>query len=151
MANVTEIASKIRADLKLLGITSRQVSVKSESFSMGSAIRIVIRDLEVPHSVVKAVCDHHNAESIRYCQHSGEILSGGNRYLTVEFDRDSMNELDIPESVTEGEFLFKGHKIVPLDGDISCKVCVVGPDGHIIQGMRSYSPHAAAENILSTL
>ena len=93
MANVTETAAKIRADLKLLGVTSRQVSVKSESFSMGSAINVVIRDLNVPKEAVEAVCAHHNAENIRYCEVSGDILSGGNRYLTMSSKRTRSTQL----------------------------------------------------------
>lgn len=151
MSTTTDIAARIRVDLKTLGVTARQVSVKSDSFSGGSSIRIVIRDLDVPASVVKTVCAHHNAERIDRCEFSGDILSGCNRYLSIDFDRDALAALAMPATLDDGAIVFKDHKIVPLAGDVFAKVCVIGPDGEIAQGMRACTPRGAAEAILAAL
>lgn len=79
----TEHAAEIRQTLKSRhGWSSRQVSVRAEYFSMGSAIRVEIRDAAIPLPTVKAIAEC--AESIRR-DGLGEILSGGNRYVTVRY------------------------------------------------------------------
>ena len=80
----TEYAAEIRATLKREHEwTSRQISVRADSFSMGSSIDVVIRDPEIPLATVKAIAEQ--AERIRRCEYSGEILSGGNRYVSVKY------------------------------------------------------------------
>ena len=81
-----EAAAEIRGNLKkFYGITSRQVSVRAKSFSMGSAIDITVNDPAVDIREVRNAAD--SKEKIRYCEYSGEILSGGNRYLSVGYGR----------------------------------------------------------------
>lgn len=82
--SATEDAAKIRTALKAQGITSRQVSVKSESFSMGSAIDITIKAPGISKSRVEKIANAY--EQISRDEVTGEILSGGNRYVTVNFD-----------------------------------------------------------------
>jgi hypothetical protein len=80
-----ESARLIRSELKARhGWTSRQVSVKSDSYSMGSSIDIKIK---VPGISIAAVEEVANGqERIHRCEHTGEILSGGNRYVSVSLD-----------------------------------------------------------------
>jgi copper chaperone CopZ len=79
-----EAAAEIRGKLKkLYGITSRQVSVRCASFSMGSSIDIEIKDPAVDIREVRNAAD--SKEKIDRCQYTGEILSGGNRYLSVKY------------------------------------------------------------------
>ena len=85
-----EDAAKIRAAHKAQGITSRQVSVKSESFSMGSSIDITIKAPGISKSRVEEIAN--NYERIRRDDATGEILSGGNRYVAVNFDWKLLNE-----------------------------------------------------------
>lgn len=88
----TEFAATIRQTLKKqYGITSRQVSVKADHFSMGSAIRVRIKDMNISSKLVEGVAKQ--AESIRRCEYSGEILSGGNRYVTVSYDWDTLKTI----------------------------------------------------------
>lgn len=79
-----EDAAKIRAALKARGITSRQVSVKSSSFSMGSAIDVTIKAPGISVKMVREIAE--TFERVSRCEITGEILSGGNRYVSVTLD-----------------------------------------------------------------
>ena len=75
-----EKSAEIRTNLKkLYGITSRQVSVTSRNGS----IEVRIHDHKVDVREVRNLADKH--ESVRYCEVSGEILSGGNTFLNVAY------------------------------------------------------------------
>jgi hypothetical protein len=83
----TERAAIIRQELKAKHKwSSRDVSVKADHFSMGSAIRISIKNPAVPLAAVKAIASAH--ESISR-DASGEILSGGNRYLDIGYSQEA--------------------------------------------------------------
>ena len=85
----TEHAAEIRETLKREHRwTSRQVSVRAEHFSMGSSIHVEIKDPAVPLPVVKAVAE--TAERIHRDERTGEILGGGNRYVSVCYSREAM-------------------------------------------------------------
>ena len=87
----TERAAAIRAALKAKGISSRAVSVRSDSYSMGSSIDICVKDPNVSLATVKRLAEPH--ESIRRCEYSGEILSGGNRYVSVTYTSEALDAL----------------------------------------------------------
>ena len=92
--NTTDHAAAIRQTLKArYGWSSRQVSVRADYYSMGSAIRVTIKDAAVMPSTVEAVAKQ--AESIDYCQVTGEILSGGNRFVTVSYDQDVLTAFQV--------------------------------------------------------
>jgi len=82
---LAEDATTIRAELKRRGWTSRQVAVRSESFSMGSSITVTIKAAGIPLATVHEIAER--AEHVRRCEVTGDILGGGNRYVTVHFDR----------------------------------------------------------------
>jgi len=79
----TARAAAIRAAYKAKGWTSRDISVRSESFSMGSAIRVSLKNPDVPFGWAKDIASAH--ERIDRCHASGEILSGCNRYVSVGY------------------------------------------------------------------
>ncbi len=88
----TERAALIRAALKKEhGWTGRDVSVRADHYSMGSAIRISIKNPDVPLAAVKAIAEPH--EDISYDQFSGEILSGGNRFVTINYAHEACETL----------------------------------------------------------
>jgi hypothetical protein len=90
--NATEHAAQIRATLKREhGWSSRQVSIRAEYFSMGSSIDVTVKDPTIPLPTVKRVAE--GAESIRRCEVSGEILSGGNRYVSVRYSHEAQAEI----------------------------------------------------------
>lgn len=74
-----EHAALIRAAYKKAGI---KASVRSESFSMGSAINIRVKSgsLKLAREIASS------AERIERCDVTGDILSGSNRYLHVDWD-----------------------------------------------------------------
>jgi hypothetical protein len=85
----TEHAKQIRETLKKRnGWTGRQVSVRAEYFSMGSSITVTIKDPTVPLGPVKEIAE--TAERISRCEITGEILSGGNRYVSVSYDHEAL-------------------------------------------------------------
>lgn len=82
-----ESAAKVRAALKKeLGYGPRDVSVRCDNYSMGSAVRVRIKRVGLNFAKIKEIAERE--ESIRRCEYSGEILSGGNRYVTVDFSRE---------------------------------------------------------------
>src|SRR5690242_8810015 len=81
---VTARAAAIRAALKAQhGWTSRDVSVRAESFSMGSALRVKIKNPAVSLTAVRVIA--REFETVSRCEQTGEVLSGGNTYLDVEY------------------------------------------------------------------
>lgn len=108
-----EAAALIRARLKAAGMNSRAVSVRSESFSMGSAIRITIRDLSVSFAAVKLAAEGEEKISR---DDNGEILSGSNRYLSIDCDYDAVNaEADKLAALPVAERAFCGRRFYPCD------------------------------------
>jgi hypothetical protein len=90
-----EQSAEIRETLKREhGWSSRQVSVKSHVYSMGSSINVTIKDPAIPLSVVKAIAE--KAEHIRYDEYAGEILSGGNQFVFVKYSQEAEEALAAP-------------------------------------------------------
>lgn len=89
--NTAEHAADIRKALKSQhGWTSRQVSVKTHNYSMGSSIHVTIKDANVPLAVVSAIA--RKAERIHRDGY-GEILGGGNRFVDVSYDWDTLKQM----------------------------------------------------------
>ena len=87
----TEHAKAIRAAYKAKGWTSRDISVTSDKYSMGSSIRVSIKNPAV--NFVEAQAIAKGAESVRYCEYSGEILGGGNRYVSVGYSYEAADAI----------------------------------------------------------
>ena len=113
-------AKAIRTALKGQKITGRQVSVRTDRYSMGSSIRITIKDAAVSKDAVEAIAAEH--EDVRRDEH-GEILNGGNRFVFVDYDYDALvpvrdairdDVIDICIRVTTIE----RDSIVPVTGNI---------------------------------
>lgn len=89
--STAEHAATIRQELKKKhGWNSRQVSVKSDCYSLGSSIDITIKDARINLSDVEAIADPH--ESIHRCEITGDILGGANRYVRVSYSHDAMTQ-----------------------------------------------------------
>lgn len=87
----TERAAMIRAELKAKHKWSgRDVSVKADHFSMGSAIRIQIKNAAVSLAAVREIAKAH--EKIDR-DASGEILSGCNRYVEIGYSSEAREAL----------------------------------------------------------
>ena len=83
--SATDAAKIIRETLKRLGWSNRAVSVRADYFSMGSAIRVEVKRADVPLNIVRAIA--RSFERISRCEYSGEILSGGNMYISCRYNR----------------------------------------------------------------
>ncbi len=76
-------ADLLRAKLKAAGFNARRVTVRHDHFSMGSSIDVTIRDPDVSRETIKKIASEF--ESISRCSITGEILSGGNTYQSVNY------------------------------------------------------------------
>ena len=81
---VPERARAIRAQLKKFGWNRTHVSVRCGNG--GGSIRVTILSTEPAHDTVDRVT--REQESIRWCEYSGEILAGGNIFVTVGYDQE---------------------------------------------------------------
>lgn len=85
----TDPCKTIREELRRRhGWTSRQVSVRNDRGS----IRCTIKAPGVQLAAVKEIASQH--EVIHRCERTGEILSGGNTYVSVSFDWELTHLLD---------------------------------------------------------
>ena len=81
-----QAAATLRAQYKAAGWNARMVSVRTSYFSMGSSLRVTVRSADVDFAKAKAMAE--NVERISRCEITGEILSGGNRYVHVDMSEE---------------------------------------------------------------
>lgn len=74
--------------------SSRKVSVRADLYSGGSSINITVKHADVNEDIVEKVA--RQFESIDRCEHTGEILSGGNTYLHVTVTKEVEHERSEP-------------------------------------------------------
>lgn len=129
--NTTERAAEIRKALKEHGWNSRKVSVKSDYFSMGSSIDVVIKDADVDLETVEKIANEH--ESISRCEITGEILSGGNRYVSVRYSNEALEARKAPhrEAVEAAAALLTDPEDNSLY-DVEGTEYMVGRNGHLL-------------------
>lgn len=126
----TQAAQEIRNALKAKGINSRAVSVKCDQYSMGSSIRVSIKTLAVSLGDVRSIALKH--ELVRRDE-SGEILGGGNRFISVEYDWARLSEQVAAVAALlptqPGDRAVVGALLVVAEGDDTFRICSVnGPD-----------------------
>lgn len=73
-------AQQLAAKLKAHGITSKQVSCRNDHGSISCRIK----DITIDPEFVSSLGDEF--EDIHYCHASQEILSGGNTFVSVQYD-----------------------------------------------------------------
>lgn len=92
-------AALIRAELKKAhGWTSRDVSVRSDVYSMGSTLRIKIKAARVSLTSVRMVAKQF--ENVHRDEITGEILCGGNTHLDVEYCDELVDAVAAPLEAT---------------------------------------------------
>jgi hypothetical protein len=79
-----EASKTIRAALKGAGYGTKQVSVRNDSYSMGSTVHVRIKDPAVPLAKVEAIANR--SERVDRDEATGEILSGGNMFVEVSYE-----------------------------------------------------------------
>ena len=85
--SIKEKAAEVRKQLKEIGITSKQVSVKSGYCGYDDNLNITIKDLSVNEQTVKDIAEQF--EEYERDERSGEILEGGNTYIFIDYDYDA--------------------------------------------------------------
>lgn len=113
-------AAEIRKLYKAKGWTSRQISVRSAPCTYSSSIDITIKDPTIPMGPVKKIAAEF--ESIRRCEASGEILGGGNTFVSVEYSREAREQM-------AAKFVEKIKAAVPAEGEFSVLNKVEGTKG----------------------
>lgn len=85
---------KITAKIKELGYNSRQVSVRSRHAGYSSALLVTIRDASISiNKIEEAIASF---EKIDRCHLTGEILSGGNTFIDVEYNDEAKAKIAAP-------------------------------------------------------
>lgn len=82
-------AQNIREALKAeLNLNSRKVSVRDESGSLETSVHVRVKDATVNLAAVRAVAERF--ENVRRCEIVGDILGGGNTFVSVEYTPEAL-------------------------------------------------------------
>ena len=113
-------AKRIRTELKARGISTKQVSVRTHNYSMGSSLNIRIKDPKGLKSLVEKIANE--SERVSRCEVSGEILSGGNRFVFVDYASEAIETvaLGLVDRLTQLEAELRG----------TTEIAPVGRHGH---------------------
>jgi hypothetical protein len=87
LTSIAIIAKDIRNKLKAAGVKAR---VLARNYSMGSSLDVYY--VSGGYTKCKEIAE--TAQSIRYDDASGEILSGGNRFVHINMDHDTVKALE---------------------------------------------------------
>lgn len=82
-------ALKLRAELKAIGYTPRDVSVRMD----GSSLYVTIKRVGIPFAAIETMARRHR--QLDHCQVTGELLCGGS-HVWIEVDWQLMRELAKP-------------------------------------------------------
>lgn len=80
--NTEERIQAIRARLKEMGLTRRQVTARKQYYSLGSSITVTVNDPDVDYEEIRE--EIQKFEKVDRCEITGEILNGGNCYVFVK-------------------------------------------------------------------
>jgi len=82
-----ETAKAIRAKLQQQHFAPRDISVVCQLYSLGSSIHVVIKNPNVSLRSVSEIVSPF--ERVRYDEITGEILGGGNMYISCRYSSDA--------------------------------------------------------------
>ena len=91
MGMSSDVAKQVRAALKARGLGPRQVSVRNDSYSMGSTVRVRIKVWAVALREVEATA--RPFERVTRDESTGEILCGGNTHIDVAYESEAIAEV----------------------------------------------------------
>jgi hypothetical protein len=130
LTTTKEAAAQLRQQFKRRGYNSRDISIRMEQYSLGSTIHIEIKTPKLPLPAVKAICKQ--AEHVRYCEASGEILSGGNRFVEIHRSRE-LSEILARRHVQAVENAL--DELDQLETPTSQLVHILGTNGPLMLGL----------------
>ncbi len=120
--------ARVRAAFKAAGFNTRQVSVASPRGN----VKVTVRSLLVPFAWAKELAGQ--AESVRYCEASGEMLLGGNTFVDVEHSELCRNQL---AARYLGVVIETAEKVLKCDDGSGYSIPgVTRPDGQSIHLMK---------------
>jgi hypothetical protein len=90
MSSVKSKAKAIREELKAIGYKPSQVSVRVGGGAYDSSIDVILKDIKISIDWISQITKKY--EKIDYCERSGEILCGGNTYVSVSWDYNTMQK-----------------------------------------------------------
>ena len=105
MKKATEIKKDIK---KLLGIAPIDYSLKWSHFSLGKSLDCAVKNPRIGLTELDIFL-HQNYEEISYDEFSGEILGGGNTYISVTYDYNIVCNVDFQNIFID--FLKSGENI----------------------------------------
>jgi len=105
--SITEKAKIVRKSLKEIGITSKQVSVKSSYCGYSDKLSINIKDLSISKQTIEGIAKKF--EEYERDERSGEILEGGNTYVFIDFDYQTLRSAE-EEMMPKAKEIFKTRK-----------------------------------------
>jgi len=158
MATKKELGNNIRAALKDAGFDLKKISVRVRIAGYSVAVDISLKDIAISTADIEAAVAKF--EKIDYCQHSGEILSGGNTFINVNYDFDVRQEAiknKMPEAqkiwddvyssceINSGKYIAErgDEKLLFMRGnnDVSNRLYI---PNKTTQGLSIYDTHALA-------
>lgn len=87
--STNERAQAIRKELRAeLGATSRDISVRSDKYSMGATIHVMIKSADYSLDAVRKIAESH--ANVRRCEITGDILCGGNTHISVDYTAEAL-------------------------------------------------------------
>ena len=105
-------AKEIRAEIKKeLNLNARQISVRSDRGSFN----VIVKVRGVNFAKLEDICKKF--ERVRRCEMSGDILSGGNTYVSVSTDYDLEQEIN-------SEYVQQSQEIVDFYNGMSAEEAV---------------------------
>lgn len=87
---IDDLKSHIRIELKKMGYNSRQVSVVEGRGGLSYSLHITIKDANIPIKPIENMAKKF--EDVRWDESGMEILSGGNTYISVNYDYDVLDK-----------------------------------------------------------
>lgn len=109
----TDTAKAIRAELKTAGYNRNAVSVRSRHWG---SVCVTIKSVDVDYREVNKIAKSH--ECVSRCSYSGDILSGGNIFVSVKYSDRAIDASGLDDAIR----------------DIACngRPLPVGADGQVI-------------------
>lgn len=135
---MSNAATQIRNDLKAAGYSLKSFSVRSRSTG---SVTIDIKDVSIPAAKIKDIARKHTV--VRRCEASGEILCGGNTFITVGYGAGVLSAASdkLHAALERGERTFGGIHLsedrmnkhvwmVWTNGSVGHFVCQISRGGH---------------------
>jgi len=128
---MSNAAQQIRNDIKAAGYSLKAFSIRTRSTG---SVTIAIKDAAIPADKIKGIARKH--EVVRRCDGSGEILSGGNTFISIGYEAGVLSAAGnkLAQAIEQGERTFAGlHISEDRMNHYVWTVWTNGPVGHFVR------------------